>query len=67
MLDLISSYWQVEISEADRDKTAFCTPDSLFKFNVMPFGLCNALATFQHLMDAVLGGLQWDQCLHGLS
>ena len=62
MLDLISSYWQVEISEADKDKTAFCTPDSLFKFSVMPFGLCNALATFQWVMDAVLSGLQWDQC-----
>ena len=62
-LDLISGYWQVEVSDEDREKTAFCTPDGLFEFNVMPFGLCNAPATFQRLMDAVLAGLQWNSCL----
>ena len=62
-LDLMSGYWQVEISNQDREKTAFCTPDGLFEFNVMPFGLCNAPATFQRLMDAVLAGLQWNSCL----
>lgn len=38
-LDLISSYWQVEVAPADREKTAFCTPNGIFEFNVMPFGL----------------------------
>ena len=62
-LDLICGYWQVEVDEKDRAKTAFCTPDGLFEFNVMPFGLCNAPATFQRLMDLVLAGLQWSSCL----
>ena len=62
-LDMLSGYWQVEVHPDDREKTAFCTPEGLFEFRVMPFGLCNAPATFQRLMDAVLAGLQWSACL----
>ena len=47
----------------DREKSVFCTQEGLFEFNVMPFGLCNAPATFQRLMDCVLAGLQWSNCL----
>ena len=51
------------MKDEDRQKTAFCTPEGLFEFKVMPFGLCNAPATFQCLMDLVLAGLQWSHCL----
>ena len=62
-LDLNSGYWQVEVAPEHRQKTAFCTQEGLFEFNVMPFGLCNTPATFQRLMDSVLAGLQWSACL----
>ena len=54
-MDLTSGYWQIEIKEEDKSKTAFIFRKELFEFNVMPFGLYNAPATFQCTMNTVLG------------
>ena len=59
-LDTISGYWQVEVHPGDKEKTAFCTSEELYEFNVMPFGLCNGPATIQRLMNS---GVQWSSCL----
>lgn len=62
-IDLRSGYWQISVDERDREKTAFVTPDGLYQFKVMPFGLCNAPATFERMMDSLLQGFKWSTCL----
>ena len=62
-LDLASGYWQIPVKKEDRPKTAFSIHAGLYQYNVMPFGLSNAPATFQRLMDRILNGLLWKSCL----
>lgn len=62
-LYLNSGYWQVGVDKKDREKTAFVSRQGLFEFKVMLFGLCNAPATFERLVDIVLAGLSWQVCL----
>ena len=62
-LDMASGYWQIEIDEQDRHKTAFITKFGLFEHRRMALGLCNAPATFQRVIKLVLRGLTWDKIL----
>ena len=59
-LDLRSGYLQAAIDRESADKTAFVTRRGTFKFKVLSFGLTNAPALFQRLVDLVLAGLTWE-------
>ena len=52
-LDLASGYYQIGMNEKDQYLTAFITHKGLYIYVVMPFGLCNAPATFQRAMDLI--------------
>lgn len=55
-LDIKSAYWQIELEESGKEKTAFAIPGrGLYQFVTMPFGLCGAPATWQRFVDNVLG------------
>ena len=53
-MDLLSGFWQVMIKPEHRHKAAVITSRGLYEYTVMAFGFCNAPATFQRLMDAVI-------------
>ena len=62
-LDLLRGYWQIDVAEEDRQKTAFTTPDGLYRFCKLSFGLANAPACFTRAMHLTLKGLCWSDCL----
>jgi hypothetical protein len=54
-MDAYSGYNQIKLKKEDKEKTAFITPYDVFCYQVMPFGLKNAGATYQWMMQNCLG------------
>ena len=56
-LDWGSAFWQAPLRKKDREKNAFTCELGLYQWKWMPFGLCDAMATFQRLMAQALTGV----------
>ena len=56
--DLLKGYWQIPLTERAKEVSAFVTPMGLYQYKVMPFGLKNAPATFQRLVNGIIFGLE---------
>ena len=52
--ELLKGYWQVPLTDRAKEISAFCTPDALYQYRVMPFGMKNALATFQRMVNHIV-------------
>ncbi|RXN35846.1 Retrovirus-related Pol polyprotein from transposon 412 [Labeo rohita] len=63
VLDLKSGYYQIEVEEADKPKTAFVCPLGFWEFNRMPQGVTNAPSTFQRLMERCMGDINLKEVL----
>ena len=61
--DCNSGYWQIPVAPEDRDKKTFISHMGTFRHVPMPFGLRNAPATFQRVLDIILSGVRWQPCL----
>ena len=54
MFDLLKGYWQVRLNQRAREISAFVTPSGLYQYKVMPFGMKNAPATFQRMVNKLV-------------
>ena len=63
-LDLMSGYFQIRISDEDKEKTGFRTPIGHFQFKVLPFGLTNAPSTFMKVMDGIFSKYSAFVCVY---
>lgn len=56
--DLLKGFWQVPLTDRAKEISAFVTPEGLYQYKVMPFGMKNSPATFQRLINKVIANLE---------
>ena len=55
--DLLKGFWQIPLTDRAKEISAFVTPDGLYQYKVMPFGMKNSPATFQRLVNSLISNL----------
>ena len=63
VVNLAHGYFQIELSEAEREKTAFVTEDGKYQFKRLPMGLVDAPYYFQRLINRLMGRIKYSACL----
>ena len=58
--DLLKGFWEISLTDRAKEISAFVTPNGLYQYIVMPFGMKNSPATFQRLTNTIIAGL--DNC-----
>jgi len=61
--DFNAGFWQIPLAEEDKPKTALTCHCGTYQCTRLPFGLCNAPATFQRAFDMILSGVKWQTVL----
>lgn len=56
--DLLKGYWQDLLTERAKEVSEFVTPDGLFQYKVMTFGMKHSPATFQHMINGLIDGVE---------
>ena len=60
--DLVKGFWQIPLTDTAKEISAFVTPDGLYQYKVMPFGMKNSPATFQRLINMIMIITELDNC-----
>ena len=56
--DFLKGFWQIPLTDRAKECSAFVTPNGLYQYKVMPFGMKNSPATFQRLINVIINGLE---------
>ena len=56
--DLLKRFWQIPLTDRAKECSAFVTPNGLYQYQVMPFGMKNSPAMFQHFINMIINGLE---------
>ena len=63
LIDLAQGYYQIELSEKERQKTVFVTPDGKYQYKRLPMGLAESPSYFQKLINTIIKDLRYHHCL----
>ena len=65
--DLLKAFWQIPLTNREKEISAFATSDGVYQYKVMPFAMKNSPATFQHLVNSLIFNMAGCKVYYGLN